>query len=295
MPAFAQPAPAPVDGGLLRLRLDVAYDGAEFAGWAVQPGQRTVQGELAQALGRVLRSPVGQMVVAGRTDAGVHAVGQVCHIDVHRAGPWAQSDATDLHRRLNGVLADDIRIRHVARVTRDFDARWSALWRRYRYLISDSGLLDPTARSSMWSLRQGLDVDAMAAAAAVLQGEHDFAAFCRPRPGASTVRTLARLGVQRQSDPRDPALIVVEARADAFCHSMVRSLVGALVGVGRGRLSNEDLASFLSRRERTPRITVAPPHGLMLVEVAYPPAAQWAAQAQAARRFRGIAGHRTVR
>lgn len=271
-------------GGLLRVRLDLAYDGTEFHGWAVQPGLRTVCGLLLDALRQVLRIDDPAVVVAGRTDTGVHALGQVCHVDLP-AGAWP--GAQHLLRRLNAVLPPDVRIRRAAVADAGFDARFSALWRRYEYLISDSGLLDPRARNSVLQLRRELDVEAMDVAGRLLVGEHDFAAFCKARPDASTVRTVLGMQVERREDPRDPALIAVGITADAFCHSMVRSVVGALVAVGEGRLTGDEVASILAGARRVPRFSTAAAHGLALAEVGYPPPADLAAQAERSRRFRG--------
>ena len=268
----------------LRIRLDLAYDGAAFFGWARQPGLRTVQGELTAAITQVLRVPEPRVVVAGRTDTGVHALGQVCHVDLPpHCWPGGQTAA----RRLNAVLPDDVRIRSADIAPEGFDARFSAMFRRYEYLISDSGALDPRARGSAYVRRQPLDVDAMNIAAQHLVGEHDFAAFCRARPEASSVRTVLEIGATRRDDPRDPALLAVGITADAFCHSMVRSVVGALLAVGQGALSASELQAILEARTRVARFTTAPAHGLALMEVGYPDDAELAAQAQRARRFRG--------
>lgn len=268
----------------LRIRLDLAYDGSGFSGWAAQPGRRTVQGEVEAALGRVLRVPEPRVVVAGRTDTGVHALGQVCHADIP-AACWPGPDLA--LRRLNAVLAPDVRVRAAALAPDGFDARFSALHRRYSYLISDSGLLDPRARNAVYVRRRRLDAQAMHAAGQVLVGEHDFAAFCKARPGASSVRTVLALEVGRSADPRDPGLIDVQITADAFCHSMVRSLVGALIAVGEGRLEAPALAAILAGAQRVPAFATAPAHGLTLVAVAYPADADLGIQARRARRFRG--------
>lgn len=268
----------------LRVRLDLAYDGAGFSGWARQPGLRTVQGELAEALGRVLRVPEPRIVVAGRTDAGVHALGQVCHVDLPAAS-WPGGPAAT--RRLNAVLPPDVRVLRSSTAPEGFDARFSARYRRYEYLLSDSGRLDPRVRGCVWVSRQSLDVPAMHEAAQLLVGEHDFAAFCRARPEASSVRTVLAMSVERHPDPRDPALIRVGISADAFCHSMVRSLVGALVAVGQGRLDAAGLATVLAAGRRVALFTTAPAQGLALMEVGYPPDADLAEQARRARRFRG--------
>ncbi len=268
----------------LRIRLDLAYDGTAFSGWAAQPGRRTVQGELVAALSRVLRVQNPVVVVAGRTDAGVHALGQVCHVDLPR-GAWP-GEALGL-RRLNAVLPDDVRVRAGRVAPEGFDARFSALHRRYAYLISDSGQLDPRARTSVYVRKRGLDVPAMHEAAQVLLGEHDFAAFCKARPEASSVRTVLALAVVRRDDPRDPRLIEIGITADAFCHSMVRSIVGALLRVGEGGLEAAELAGILAAGRRVPRFATVPAHGLALMAVGYPPDADLAVQAQRSRRFRG--------
>lgn len=277
--------PAVIDhGGLLRIRMDLAYDGSGFHGWAVQPGVRTVAGELTAAIGRVLRVTDPAMVVAGRTDAGVHATGQVCHIDV---APEAWPGERIAVRALNAVLPADIRVRGAHPAAPGFDARFSALHRGYQYLISDSGLLDPRARNSVLVRRRSLDADAMHEAAQVLLGEHDFAAFCKARPGASSVRTVLSADTVRSIDARDPDLIVVSITADAFCHSMVRSVVGALMAVGESRLGPEDLRGVLDAGRRVPLFATAPAHGLALVEVGYPVGAELARQAARAKRYRG--------
>lgn len=269
---------------LLRLRLDLAYDGTDFHGWAKQPGLRTVAAELETAISRVLRVQSPGLVVAGRTDTGVHALGQVCHADI--PGHAWPGDVACL-RRLNAVLPADLRVHAVAVALPGFDARFSAQHRRYEYLISDSGRLDPRARNAVLVRRRALDDHAMHAASQTLLGEHDFAAFCKARPEASSVRTVLAAGVERRADPRDPHLIAIGLTADAFCHSMVRSIVGALMAVGEARLTPAEFASILRARQRTSRFATAPAHGLALAEVAYPQATQLAEQAQRARRFRG--------
>lgn len=276
--------PVPEGGGLLRIRMRLAYDGGGFSGWASQPALRTVQGGLASAIEQVLRVPNVRIVVAGRTDAGVHALGQVCHVDMP-AWSWPGSDRAV--RRLNAVLPADIRIFEAQQAPSGFDARFSARFRRYEFLISDSGLMDPRARGAVLVHPGALDVTAMHDAGAALVGEHDFAAFCRARPEASSVRTVRSLSVQRRDDPRDPALIAVDICADAFCHSMVRSVVGALIAVGRGTLSADRLATMLRTGRREGAFSTVAAHGLALVEVGYPPDALLADQARRARRFRG--------
>jgi tRNA pseudouridine38-40 synthase len=256
----------------VRVRLDVSYDGTDFSGWAVQPGRRSVQGVLEDALGTVLRLPSVALTVAGRTDAGVHATGQVAHCDV----PVLPAD---LVHRLAGVLPPDVRVRTTRAVPNDFDARFAALSRRYVYRISDapSGV-EPLLRRHVLGWPRPLDTDTMAAAAAGLVGLHDFVAFCRRREGATTIRTLQELAVTR--DGFDITCTVV---ADAFCHSMVRSLVGALLAVGEGRRPADWLAALLARDRRADEVSVAPPHGLTLVDVAYPDDADLAARAELTR------------
>jgi len=263
-------------GGLVRLRLEIAYDGTALHGWARQPDQRTVQDDLETALGTVLRYPVA-LTVAGRTDAGVHATGQVAHCDVP-AGVW-EEHRERLVRRLRGVLPPDIGVSAVRLAHQDFDARFAALARHYVYRLTD----DPAGPAPLrrldtvgWPRR--LDVGAMRLAASRLLGEHDFAAYCRRREGATTVRTLLALDVQR-----DGALVTVAASADAFCHSMVRSLVGALLVVGEGRRGPEWPAGLLPRLERSGEVPVAPAHGLTLVAVDYPPDDQLAARIERTR------------
>jgi len=260
----------------VRLRLDLSYDGTEFSGWARQPGCRTVEATVTEALSTALRLPAPpQLVVAGRTDAGVHASGQVAHADI-------EADIDDgavagLARRLAGLLPPDVVVRSVSVAPEGFDARFSALARRYRYRITD-GPPDPVRRHDTLAWHRALDADAMNAAGAGLVGEHDFAAFCRPREGATTVRTLRRLDVVRAG-----ALVEVAAVADAFCHNQVRAMVGALLAVGDGRRQVEWPRQVLLAGVRDSAVTVAPPHGLTLVEVDYPQADQLAERARVSR------------
>ena len=287
-----EPAAPPGDGGLVRVRLAVAYDGTGFSGWAVQPGRRTVQGELEEGLARVLRVPIG-LTVAGRTDAGVHAVGQVAHADLP-AEAWdglggrpGREPGADLVRRLAGVLPADVRVRGAVRAAPGFDARFSAVWRRYAYrVVDDPAAADPLRRHDTLSWPRPLDLGGLAAASAGLLGERDFAAFCRRREGATTIRALQRLDWGRDA----AGVLTATVRADAFCHSMVRSLVGALLAVGEGRRPPEWPASLLAGRERSGSVTVAPAHGLTLVAVGYPPDDDLAARAETTRRRRELPG-----
>jgi tRNA pseudouridine38-40 synthase len=262
------------------VRLDLCYDGTGFSGWAAQPERRTVQGELTSALALLLRVPV-VLTVAGRTDAGVHAAGQVAHVDVP-AGAWATL-RDSLVRRLAGVLPPDIRVSAVTAVAPGFDARFSALRRRYVYRVTDAPWgADPLRRVDTLAWPRRLSAEAMAEAATLLLGEHDFAAFCRRRQGATTIRALLSFSVAREPD----GVIRVAVEADAFCHSMVRSLVGALIAVGEARQPVTWPASLLSRTRRADDVTVAPPHGLTLMAVEYPPDAELASRAEQTRRVR---------
>ena len=262
------------------MRLDLSYDGTGFSGWAAQPGRRTVQGELTAALSTLLRVPV-VLTVAGRTDAGVHAAGQVAHVDVP-AARWA-AIAGSMVRRLAGVLPRDVRVSTVAVAAPGFDARFSALRRRYVYRVTDAPWgADPLRRADTLAWPRRLSEAAMAEAATLLLGEHDFAAFCRRRVGATTIRALLAFSVVREAD----GVVRIEVEADAFCHSMVRSLVGALIAVGEGRQPVTWPASLLRRTQRADDVTVAPPHGLTLMAVEYPPDAELGARARETRRVR---------
>jgi tRNA pseudouridine38-40 synthase len=274
-----EPAAPTGVGGLVRVRLDIAYDGTDFSGWAVQSGRRTVQGVLQDALTQISRQPVA-LTVAGRTDAGVHATGQVAHTDVGVAA-W-EALGTSLVHRLAGVLPPDVRVTGISHVPEAFDARFSALWRRYEYRISDTEAgVNPLRRRQVLALRRSVDVAAMSRAAAALRGEHDFAAFCRYREGATSIRAIQSFDVTSEAGE-----IVCTVQADAFCHSMVRSLVGALIAVGEGRRPEDWLASLLTRTARADEVSVAPAHGLTLVAVGYPPDDDLAARTEQTRRRR---------
>ncbi|HVS67458.1 MAG TPA: tRNA pseudouridine(38-40) synthase TruA [Mycobacteriales bacterium] len=272
-----EPATPSGVGGLVRLRLDVAYDGTDFAGWARQPGQRTVQETIESAIATVLRlegSP--SLTVAGRTDAGVHATGQVAHVDLA-----AEVDPEMLQRRLAGVLPADVSVTAVRTAPPGFDARFAACGRHYRYRVADRNA-DPLRRHDTVVWKKPLDETAMHTAAQGLVGEHDFAAYCRPREGATTTRTLRAIEVTRVGD-----VVVIAAHADAFCHNQVRAMVGALLAVGDGRKPVEWPAEVLRARIRDSAVNVAPPHGLTLVAVDYPPDSDLAAQSERTRNRRG--------
>jgi len=266
----------------VRIKIDLSYDGTEFSGWAAQPARRTVEGVLTETLGRVLRlGEAPRLTVAGRTDAGVHARGQVAHADLPVDVWGAGEDAVP--RRLARALPPDIRVRRITRAPDGFDARFSALWRRYSYRVCDDlAAADPLRRHDTLWHPHGLDLVAMNAAATALLGEHDFAAFCRRREGATTVRALRRLDWQRDLDGVAVACVI----ADAFCHNMVRALVGALLPVGEGSRPPSWPAAVLAAVVRDPAVRVVPPHGLCLEEVRYPEPGQLAARAALTRRVR---------
>lgn len=281
----------------MRLRLDLAYDGSGFHGWARQPGLRTVQGELEQALATVLRRDHVEVTVAGRTDTGVHARGQVAHVDVEdadlvaAAGRSPDLPTTALLRRLGGVLGSDVRVRAVAPAPAGFDARFSAVWRRYVYRVADRPeVVDPLLRGHVLTWPRRLELAPMREASRMLLGEHDFAAFCRKREGATTIRTLLDLSWERRADGPSAGTLEATVRADAFCHSMVRALVGCLLAVGEGRRPPQWAGEVLAGRRRDPAVTVAHAHGLTLEEVGYPADADLAARAQQARAVRTLPG-----
>lgn len=278
----------------MRIRLDIAYDGTNFRGWARQPGLRTVQGEIEKALERILGGDP-RLVVAGRTDAGVHASGQVAHIDLD-AGQIArlprrrrdndEADAvTALAGRLRGVLGSyaDVTVRSTTVAPEGFDARFSAVWRRYSYRLADATTgYDPLDRLRTTAVRSTLDLAAMDAAAQRLIGLHDFAAYCKAREEATTIRTLLEYDWRRADD----GVLVANVRADAFCHSMVRALVGACVAAGEGRIEVDDVVAIRDARMRIPETKVLAARGLMLAEVGYPADDLLAARAEQTRRRR---------
>ncbi|MDQ0644549.1 tRNA pseudouridine(38-40) synthase TruA [Microbacterium murale] len=274
----------------MRIRLDIAYDGTHFRGWAKQPQLRTVQGTLEAALARIVGSDV-QFVVAGRTDAGVHAAGQVAHVDLDdeqwsrieaRHGRAARDPAGSVAGRIRGVLGaySDVTVHHSSIAPEGFDARFSAVWRRYRYRIADDVAgYDPARRFDTTSVRGELEIQAMDAAAQSLIGLHDFAAYCKPREGATTIRTLLDYRWRRDAD----GVLVAEVKADAFCHSMVRALVGGCVAVGEQRLDVSDLVLLRDALERTSEFKVLAARGLTLTEVGYPADDLLAARAEQTR------------
>lgn len=274
---------------LVRIKVLLAYDGSEFSGWAIQPGRDTVQGRLEEGLALLLRRPV-RTTVAGRTDAGVHARGQVVHFDLTEDEVGGLSRGRDIEpmrslvRRLRGVLhrhGHAILVRAAEFAPPGFDARFSALWRRYTYRIADGpDRWDPlTRRTTLWH-PEPVDADVLNAEAASLLGRHDFLAFCKPRDGATTIRTLTDYRFERGSDGG----LTAHVRADAFCHNMVRALIGAALRVGDGREQAGWLAERLESGVRDAKSLLAAPHPLVLEEVAYPgDAAELAARAEQTR------------
>ncbi|WP_314224736.1 tRNA pseudouridine(38-40) synthase TruA [Streptomyces zaehneri] len=277
-----------VQPGFVRVRMDLSYDGSGFSGWAKQAGgRRTVQGEIEDALRTVTRSgeTTYELTVAGRTDAGVHARGQVAHVDLPE-DLWSEH-REKLLKRLAGRLAKDVRIWSLEEAPTGFNARFSAVWRRYAYRVTDNpGGVDPLLRSHVLWHDWPLDVDAMNEAARRLLGEHDFAAYCKRREGATTIRTLQELSLVRGED----GVVTATVRADAFCHNMVRSLIGALLFVGDGHRGPEWPGKVLAAGVRDSAVHVVRPHGLTLEEVGYPTDELLAARNKEARNRRTLPG-----
>jgi tRNA pseudouridine38-40 synthase len=274
-----------VQPGYVRVRLDLSYDGTAFHGWAKQAGgRRTVQGEIEDALRTVTRAKDGcELTVAGRTDAGVHARGQVAHVDLP-AGLW-EEHREKLLKRLAGRLSKDVRVWSAAEAPAGFNARFSAVWRRYAYRVTDHpGGVDPLLRGHVLWHDWPLDVEAMNEAAGALLGEHDFAAYCKKREGATTIRTLQRLDLVRDGD----GIVTATVRADAFCHNMVRSLIGALLFVGDGHRPPDWPGKVLAAGVRDSAVHVVRPHGLTLEEVGYPADELLAARSKEARNRRTL-------
>jgi len=280
----------------MRVRLDFSYDGGDFQGWARQPDLRTVQGVMEDGLTQVIRR-IGRvgLTVAGRTDAGVHARNQVAHIDLPRVA-WercasrnVRDPAQALIYKLWSVLPRDIVVNRVTIAQPGFDARFSAIARRYSYRISDRPeTRDPLRRGYVLWNRRTLDIEALNAGALLVTGLRDFAPYCRPRDYATTIRELHRFTWERPNSGPDAGLVVATLEADAFCHSMVRSLVGAVKEVGSRRRDLAWLASHDGYEGRSPAVSVVPPHGLVLESVQYPDDAEMAVRAEATRRRRSL-------
>ena len=257
-----EPLVASAAQGLIRISGEVSYDGKNFSGWGMQPDRRTIQAELEKALSTFLRLDRVVVQCAGRTDAGVHAIGQVIHFDMP-----AESllDMGDLAYRINAILPEDISIRNMEVTASDFDARFAALSRRYEYLMYQ-GIRKPLLRDRAHHSYLRLDVPAMHEASQLLVGLHNFAAFCRKREGATTVRTLMQFDWMEEAD----GLIKAQLQADAFCYSMVRGLVGAVIAIGEGKYDKIWLQNYLEGKEREAQVFAAPALGLTFIDVQYP-------------------------
>jgi tRNA pseudouridine38-40 synthase len=252
---------AVIASGFCRLRIDLTYDGTNYAGWSPQPDQRTIEGELTSAISKLAGIKV-EPVVAGRTDAGVHATAQVMHVDV----PTDADDIPNWAFRLNRILDPDIRILKVSTVTDEFHARFSAVEREYQYRLADNNqILLPLERYNTATWFRALDVDRLNEASSLLLGEHDFVAFCKFREDQKTVRTLKKFHWSRL----DSGILIADVAANAFCYSMVRNLVGAAVAVGEGRFEKEWAQAILENKERVSDSYVFPANGLTLVKVTY--------------------------
>lgn len=253
------------ESGFRRLRLDLSYDGTNFSGWGRQPDRRTVQQTVEEAISTVAQHKA-ETIVAGRTDAGVHATGQVIHVDLPES-----LELTDLAYKLNRILDEDIRINNIEIAPAAFHARFSALRRYYEYRILDENkVIPPLARFNTESWYRPLDVDVMNNASALLLGTHNYAAFCKFREGATTIRTLETFQWRRDRE----GYLVGDVVADAFCYSMVRNLVGAIVCVADGRKDASWITTLLEDKERVSDSLVFPGRGLTLYKVDYPDAAE---------------------
>jgi tRNA pseudouridine38-40 synthase len=262
---MAQPTLFP-ESGFRRLRIDIAYDGTEFFGWATQPDRRTMQDLVEEAIAQITRSQV-QTIVAGRTDAGVHATGQVIHVDLPDAVFTDGFSYPDLRYKLNRILDEDLRVMNISDAPSGFHARFSALRRVYTYKILDNNeVIAPLSRYDVAPWYRPLDVDLMNKASALVLGHHDFAAFCKFKEGGTTIRTLEKYEWRRDSE----GLLIAEVAADAFCYSMVRNLVGAVICVADGRKDPAWIQQLLANKERVSDSLVFPARGLSLTRVDYP-------------------------
>jgi tRNA pseudouridine38-40 synthase len=262
---MAQPTLFP-ESGFRRLRLDVAYDGTNFFGWGAQPGRRTVQELIEEAVARISRTDI-ESIVAGRTDAGVHATGQVVHVDVPDSIFDSELTYRDLRYKLNRILDEDVRIMNITDAPSGFHARFSALRRYYTYKIIDNNdVIPPLSRYDTASWYRPLSVDLMNEASKLVIGHHDFAAFCKYRPGGTTIRTLEKYEWRRT----DEGVLIADVVADAFCYSMVRNLVGAVVCVADDRKDPSWMSELLANKERVSDSLVFPARGLTLYRVDYP-------------------------
>jgi len=257
-----------VESGFSRLRIDLTYDGSDLSGWAKQPGLRTVQEEVETALSTITRSKAAT-IVAGRTDAGVHAKHQVLHVDLP-----ADIDSENLAFRLNQILKSDIRILSAMKAPEYFHARFGATSRRYQYKIIDGGQVTaPLDRYDSAEWFRSLDIDLMNQAGHSILGEHDFFTFCKHRQGMSTVKNLMKFDWHR--DEKGVVIGVIEA--NSFGYNMVRNLVGAAVCVGEGRFEPSWLRKILDEKVRVSDSYVFPAKGLTLLSIQYPPVGQYLA------------------
>ncbi len=285
---MSEPVDLNVDG-FTRLRIDFGYDGTDFFGWSKQPDLRTIQGAFLEALTLIFgESDIDfSLRVAGRTDAGVHAINQVAHFDLTESqlARLGRETIDDIAYKLNRLLADDIRVSKVGVAPVGFDARFSAINRRYRYRLADNlAFKNPLETRFTLDVAGQLDIDAMNEAGAHLLGLHDFASFCKPREGSTTIRELQEITVSRVAGQ----VVEVEIQADAFCHNMVRSIVGALIAVGQGRATPAKIKQLLEQTNREGSYKVVSPHGLSLLAIGYPPDDQLAAQAEKAQNLRSL-------
>ena len=254
------------ESGFRRLRIDIAYDGTNFYGWGAQPDRRTIQDLVEEAISRISRVDT-ESIVAGRTDAGVHATGQVIHVDVPDAIFDGELNYIDFRYKLNRILDEDVRIMSITDAPSGFHARFSALRRHYVYkLIDNNDVIPPLTRNDVASWYRPLDVNHMNEASKLVLGHHDFAAFCKFREGSTTIRSLEKYEWKRTDD----GVLVADIVADAFCYSMVRNLVGAVVCVADGRKEPSWIAELLANKERVSDSLVFPARGLTLYQVDYP-------------------------
>ncbi len=275
--------PTAKTGGLFRIRAKIAYDGTDYAGFGKQPDQTSVQGELENAIEQIFRQRV-KSIAAGRTDRGVHARGQWVHFDLPVEN-WLK--VKDPKHSLNQVLASDIRIIEIEKVNESFDARYSALWRRYSYWVADkSSELDPLRRNYLYQYGYELDLAKLKKASKNLLGLHDFATYCKPRANSSTVRNLMQFDWHKVG-----GVYVAELKADAFCYGLVRNLLGAVLPAGAGLIASDEPLVRLNKRQRSFTINQVPAQGLILEEIAYPVAKLWQQQAIITKKPRVLPSH----
>jgi len=274
--------------GLFRFKLEIAYDGTDFAGWAKQPKLRTVQGEIIRGLEKIFGKDKDDfgMRVAGRTDKGVHANSQIAHVDLSEKQLKRIGRGHPVAERLNRIIDGDVRIISFEPAAPGFDARFSALFRRYRYSIADKSVTpNPMLSRFALTVPWALDVAPMNEAAKEFYGLKDFRAYCKEREGTTTIRVLREIVVKRR---KADGVIEIEIEADAFCHNMVRSIVGALMAAGSGRATTEDIRKSLTGKRNDHAYKVQSPHGLSLIKIAYPPKSKLAEQAMLAKRVRTL-------